>query len=66
MKKMFVVSIVLVAALAMGCSKKNAQTTPTPPGDKTDMKKDGDAMGGGTYGAPATPDAPADPCAAPK
>ena len=63
---MFVVSIVLAAALAMGCSKKNAQTTPTPPGDaKTDMKKDGDATGGGTYGGATTPD-PADPCAAPK
>jgi len=68
MKKMFVVSLVLAAALAMGCSKKNPQTTPTTGGDatKTEMKKDGDGMGGATYGGAKAP-APAgggDPCAA--
>ena len=67
MKKMFAVSLVLAAALAMGCSKKNAQTTPTNGGDtKTEMKKDGDSMGGASYGGAKTDGtAPADPCAAP-
>ena len=51
MKKMFAVSLVLAAALAVGCSKKNPQTTPT--GTGTEMKKEGDAMGGDTYGDPA-------------
>jgi len=49
MKKMFVVSLVLAAALVVGCSKKKAQTTPTG-GDKTEMKQEGGAMGGDTYG----------------
>ncbi|HSK00875.1 MAG TPA: hypothetical protein VK932_06525 [Kofleriaceae bacterium] len=52
MKKMFVVSLVLAAALAVGCSKKNPQTTPTG-GDTTEMKTDGAPMGGDTYGDPA-------------
>ena len=50
MKKMFVVSL-LAAALAVGCSKKKSQTTPTNTGDtKTEMKKDGGEMGGAKYG----------------
>ena len=66
MKKMFVVSLVLAAGFAMGCSKKNAQTTPTNTGGtQTEMKNDG--TGGATYGGDKTGggDAPADPCAAP-
>lgn len=64
MKKMFVVSLVLAAAFAVGCSKKNPQTTPTGTGTGTEMKKEGDAMGGDTYGGAKTEgDAPADPCA---
>jgi major membrane immunogen (membrane-anchored lipoprotein) len=47
MKKMFVVSLVLAAALLVGCSKKNQQTTPTG-GDMS-----GAPMGGDTYGDPA-------------
>jgi hypothetical protein len=67
MKKMFVVSLVLAGALAMGCSKKNPQTTPTGTGDQTEMKKEGDAMGGDTYGGAKTEGGgAADPCAAPK
>jgi hypothetical protein len=67
MKKMFVVSL-LAAAFAVGCSKKNPQTTPTGTDTKTEMKKEGDSMGGDTYGGAKAPggDAPADPCAAPK
>jgi hypothetical protein len=67
MKKMFAVSFVLAAVLAVGCSKKNPQTTP-PTGDtKTEMKKEGDAMGGASYGGAPNPCAePKDPCAAPK
>ena len=66
MKKMFVVSLVLAAALAMGCGKKNAQTTPTSTGTKTEMKQDGNSMGGAGYGG-AKPQGggAADPCAAP-
>jgi hypothetical protein len=63
MKKMFVVSLVLAAALAIGCSKKNAQTTPT--GTKTEMKKDGGSTGGATYGGAKT-EGGADPGTAPK
>jgi hypothetical protein len=67
MKKMFVVSLVLAAALAMGCSKKNAQTTPTGTDTKTEMKKDGSGMGGDSYGGAKTDGGgAADPCAAPK
>ncbi len=51
MKKMFVVSLVLAAALAVGCSKKNPQTTPTGGETQTEMKKEGGEMGGDTYGA---------------
>ena len=65
MKQMFVVSLVLAAALAMGCSKKQAPTTPTLD-NKSEMKKEGDGMGGATYGGAKTDPAPADPCAAPK
>ncbi|HWO20008.1 MAG TPA: hypothetical protein VNO30_14575 [Kofleriaceae bacterium] len=53
MKKMFVVSLVLTAVVAMGatgCSKKNASTTPTGTGTQTEMKKEGSDMGGATYG----------------
>ena len=53
MKKMFVVSLVLAAALAVGCSKKNPQTTPTGGDMKTETKTDGALMGGDTYGDPA-------------
>lgn len=67
MKKTLVVSIVLAAALAVGCGKKNAQTTPTNPSDtKTEMKQDGDSMGGASYGGAKTQGGAADPCAAPK
>lgn len=53
MKKMFVVSLVLAAAFAVGCSKKNPQTTPTGTGTGTpgEVKKEGDPMGGDEYGA---------------
>jgi hypothetical protein len=63
MKKMFVVSLVLAAAFAMGCSKKNAQTTPTGTGTGTgtEMKKEGSDMGGATYGGDKG-GAPMDPC----
>lgn len=61
MKKMFVVSLVLAAALAVGCSKKQPQTMPTGTGDQTEMKKDGSDTGGATYGEAG--DAAADPCA---
>jgi major membrane immunogen (membrane-anchored lipoprotein) len=62
MKKMFVVSLVLAAALAVGCSKKKPQTTPTNGGDsKTEMKKDDGSMGGATYGGAKT-----EPSSAPK
>ena len=65
MKKMFVVSIVLAAALVMGCSKKKAATTPQPPdGAKTEEMKEGE-KGNGVEGE-TTPDPAADPCAAPK
>jgi hypothetical protein len=50
MKKMFAISL-LLAAFAVGCSKKNPQTTPTGTGTGTETKKDGDAMGGDEYGA---------------
>jgi hypothetical protein len=63
MKKMFVASLVLAAAFAIGCSKKNPQTTPTGTDTKTEMKKDGDAMGGDTYGGAKTEGGGADPCA---
>jgi hypothetical protein len=66
MKKMFAVSLVLAAAFAVGCSKKNPQTTPTGTGTetKTEMKQEGDAMGGDTYGGAKTEgEKPADPCA---
>lgn len=67
MKKMFVVSLVLVAALTMGCSKKKAQTMPTGGGDtQTEMKKDGDGMGGATYGGAKTEGGAANPCDAAK
>lgn len=62
MKKMFVVTLVIVAALVTGCSKKQAKTTPTPD-TKTEPGKDG-SMGGATYGTPAPAPTP-DPCAAP-
>lgn len=68
MKKMFVVSLVLVGALAVGCSKKNPKTTPsgTATDTKTEMKKDGGAMGGATYGGAKTDGGGAeDPCAGP-
>lgn len=61
MKKMFAVSFVLAAALAMGCSKKNAQTTPTGTGTQTEMKKEGSDMGGATYGGDKAGGA-MDPC----
>ena len=66
MKKMFVVSFLLTAALAVGCSKKKAQTTPTNTGggSQTEMKDGG--MGGATYGGGKTEGAGGDPCAAPK
>lgn len=50
MKKMFAVSLVLVAALVMGCSKKNAQTTPSGAGGTAPEMKSGSDMGGATYG----------------
>ena len=67
MKKMFVVSLVLAAALVVGCSKKNPKTTPTGTATdtKTEMKKDGDAMGGATYGGKTEGAGAEDPCAAP-
>jgi hypothetical protein len=69
MKKMFVVSLVLAAALAVGCKKQQPSTMPTTGGDQKteEMKKEGGDMGGATYGGekPAGGDAPADPCAAP-
>jgi hypothetical protein len=65
MKKMFVVSLVLAAALAVGCSKKQPQTTPTGGDTKTEPKKEGGDMGGATYGAPNAEGAPA-PDSAPK
>jgi hypothetical protein len=53
MKMKFVISLLLAAAFAVGCSKKNPQTTPTGTGTETgtETKKDGDAMGGDEYGA---------------
>jgi len=65
MKKMFVVSFVLAAALVVGCSKKNPNTTPTGTGTKTEMKQDGKAMGGATYGGATYGGGTEDPCAAP-
>ena len=68
MKKMLAVSLVLAAALAMGCSKKNPQTTPNTGGTQTEMKSGSD-MGGATYGgnkASGGDPCAADPCAAPK
>lgn len=56
MKKMFVVSLVLAAALAVGCSKKNPQTTPAGSSSKTEMKKDGGSTGGATYGGTKSED----------
>jgi hypothetical protein len=68
MKKMFAVSLVLAAALAMGCSKKNPQTTPSNTGGTQNEMKSGSDMGGATYGGDkgGGDAAPADPCAAPK
>ena len=64
MKKMYVVWLLLAAALTAGCSKKNPQTTP-PAGDtQTEMKKDGD-VGGASYGGAKTEPGAANP-AAPK
>jgi len=67
MKKTFVVSFVLAAALAVGCGKKQAQTTPTSNtgGNQTEMKNG--ATGGATYGGTKPgPGGATDPCAAPK
>ncbi|HWU86684.1 MAG TPA: hypothetical protein VN253_05395 [Kofleriaceae bacterium] len=65
MKKMFVVSLVLAGALIVGCSKKHPQTTPSGTDTKTEMKKDGSATGGATYGGKAEGAGAQDPCAAP-
>lgn len=68
MTKMLAVSLVLAAALAMGCSKKNAQTTPNNTGGTQGEMKSGSDMGGATYGGDkggGGTDA-ADPCGAPK
>ena len=66
MRKLYVVSFVLAAALAVGCSKKKEQTTPTNTGGQTEMKKEDGAMGGATYGGTKTQGGGEDPCAAPK
>jgi len=56
MKKMFVVSLVLAAALAVGCSKKKPQTMPANGDTKTEMKGGHDGMGGATYGGAKSKD----------
>jgi hypothetical protein len=62
MKKMFVISLVLAAAFAIGCSKKQAATTPSNKTDtKTEMKQGSGSMGGATYGG-AKAGGGEDPC----
>jgi hypothetical protein len=69
MKQTLALSLLLCAALAAGCGKKHAQTTPS---GAVEQKQDGSSTGGpsyggATYGAPAGASAaPADPCSAPK
>lgn len=67
MKKMLAVSLVLAAALTMGCSKKNASTTPSNAGGTQPEMKSGSDTGGATYGGDkgGGTDA-ANPCEPPK
>lgn len=68
MKKMLAMSLVLAAALAAGCSKKQPQTTPQPPAgatEKTEAPKEGDAKAEGGEGEDMVNGAP-DPCDGPK
>lgn len=51
MKMKFVISLLLAAVFAVGCSKKNPQTTPTGTGTQGEVKKEGESMGGDEYGA---------------
>jgi hypothetical protein len=68
MKQMFVVSCLLAVAL-VACGGKNKSGTTPANTQKTEMKSDGSATGGATYGAGKPMKTPEgggteDPCAA--